>query len=154
MHSFIASCSRPATCPPQPSSQDREAGFTLIELLVVLGILALLAAFAAPQVLRYLGTARTETAKIQINAITSAIELYALDNGGYPSQQVGLSALIQQSPGVTRWNGPYLKKAEGLIDPWGRPYQYRDSGPAGFQVFTLGRDNAQGGAGEDQDLSN
>ena len=132
-----------------------EAGFTLIELLIVLGILALLAGFAAPQVLRYLGKARTETAKIQINAISSAIELYALDNGGYPTQQAGLPALIQAPQGAARWSGPYLKKAEGLVDPWGRPYQYRLPGRAGpFDVFTLGRDNAAGGAGEDSDVTN
>lgn len=132
-----------------------DAGFTLIELLIVLGILALLASFAAPQVLRYLGKARTETAKVQINAISSAVELYALDNGGYPAQQVGLAGLIQAPPDAARWSGPYLKKAEGLIDPWGRPYQYRVPGRTGsFDVLTLGRDGAPGGAGEDQDVTN
>jgi general secretion pathway protein G len=132
-----------------------EAGFTLLELLVVLGILALLATFAAPQVMRYLGKARTEAAKLQINAISSALELYALDNGRYPPQPPGLAALMQPPPGATRWNGPYLKKAEGLTDPWGRPYQYRVPGRAGpFEVFTLGRDNAPGGTGEDQDVAN
>lgn len=146
----------------QRTPQDRinrrhggEAGFTLIELLIVLGILALLAGFAAPQVLRYLGKARTETAKIQINAIASALELYALDNGGYPPQQAGLIALVQPPQGATRWSGPYLKKVEGLTDPWGRPYQYRLPGRAGpFDVFTLGRDNATGGTGEDSDAAN
>lgn len=137
-------------------TQDRDAGFTLIELLIVLGILALLASVATPQVLRYLGGARSETAKIQINAITSALELYALDNGGYPSQEVGLNALLQAPQGATRWNGPYLKKSQGLIDPWGHPYQYRvpgkDGGP--FGVFTFGRDNAPEGTGEDRDVSN
>jgi general secretion pathway protein G len=132
-----------------------DGGFTLLELLVVLGILALLATFAAPQVLRYLGKARTEAARIQVNAIASALELYALDNGGFPPQQVGLGALMQAPPGATRWSGPYLKKAEGLIDPWGRAYQYRVPGRSGpFEVFTLGRDNAPGGTGEDQDLVN
>jgi general secretion pathway protein G len=132
-----------------------DVGFTLIELLIVLGILALLASFVAPQVLRYLGKARTETAKVQINALASALELYALDNGGYPPQQPGLAALMQPPQGATRWSGPYLKKAEGLIDPWGRPYQYRIPGRAGaFEIFTLGRDNAQGGTGEDSDVVN
>lgn len=131
-----------------------DAGLTLIELLVVLGILALLATVAAPQVLRYLGKARSETAKVQINAISSAIELYALDNGGYPAAQSGLSALMQPPAGASRWQGPYLKKAEGLSDPWGRAYQYRVPGRSGpFEVFTLGRDNAPGGSGEDQDVS-
>lgn len=132
-----------------------DAGFTLIELLIVLGILALLATLAAPQVLRYLGKARTETAKIQINAISSALELYALDNGVYPPPQIGLGALVQRPHGATRWNGPYLKKAAGLVDPWGRPYLYRLPGRAGaFDVFTLGRDNAPGGTGEDNDVAN
>jgi len=132
-----------------------DAGFTLIELLIVLGILALLASLAAPQVLRYLGKARTEAAKIQISAISSAIELYALDNGVYPPPQLGLSALMQRPHGATRWSGPYLKKAEGLVDPWGRPYQYRLPGRAGaFDIFSLGRDNAPGGSGEDSDVAN
>ena len=92
---------------------------------------------------------------MQINAIASALELYALDNGGYPPPQVGLKALMERPHGATRWSGPYLKKAEGLIDPWGRPYQYRVPGRAGpFDVFTLGRDNAPGGAGEDSDVTN
>ena len=133
----------------------RDAGFTLLELLVVLGIIALLATVAAPQVLRYLGTARTETAKAQLSALSTAVELYALDNGGYPPPQVGLASLMQAPTGATRWRGPYLKKAEGLVDPWGRPYQYRVPGRNGpFEVFTLGRDNAPGGAGEDQDVAN
>jgi general secretion pathway protein G len=132
-----------------------QRGFTLLELLVVLGILALLATFAAPQVLRYLGRAKSETAKLQINALSSAVELYALDNGGYPPQQVGLQGLMRSSAGATRWSGPYLKKAEGLVDPWGRPYQYRVPGRNGtFEIFTLGRDNAPGGTGEDQDVVN
>lgn len=134
------------------STVRRDAGFTLLELLVVLGILALLAAIAAPQVLRYLGKARSETAKVQISAISTALELYALDNGGMPPQQLGLAALMQQPQGAPRWRGPYLKKAEGLVDPWGRPYFYRFPGQKGsFDVFTLGRDNAAGGEGEDQD---
>src|SRR5690606_11495201 len=113
-----------------------------------------LAGLVAPQVLSYLGRARTETAKVQINAISSALEPYARDNGTYPSPETGLGALVQQPDGAKRWNGPYLKKAEGLVDPWGRPYQYRVPGrSAPFEVFTLGRDNAPGGTGEDLDVS-
>jgi general secretion pathway protein G len=132
------------------SGQD---GFTLIEVLIVLGIIALLATVVTPQVMRYLGQARTETSRVQLSALTSALELYALDNGGYPSQQAGLAALVSPPPGATTWRGPYLKKAEGLIDRWGRPYGYRIPGrQSAFEVFTLGRDNAPGGTGEDQDI--
>jgi general secretion pathway protein G len=130
-----------------------EDGFTLLELLVVLGILALIAAIGYPQVLRYMGTARAETAKAQMSAIATSLELYALDNGRFPSQQAGLTALVQAPPGVKSWRGPYLKKAEGLRDPWGHPYQYRVPGrSSGFELATLGRDNTPGGDGEDQDL--
>ena len=136
-------------------SKPQDAGFTLLELLVVLGIIALLATIAGPQVLRYLGKARTETAKAQISAISTALELYALDNSTFPPAQVGLSALVQPPPGLAQWKGPYLRNPEGLIDPWGRPYQYRYPGKNGQpEVFTLGRDNAPGGVGEDQDVSN
>lgn len=133
--------------------RDAEAGFTLLELLVVLGILALLATVGYPQVLRYLGVARTETAKAQLSAIATSLELYALDNGGFPSQQAGLNALVQAPAGAKHWRGPYLKKAEGLIDPWGRPYQFRVPGKnSPFELATLGRDNAPGGEGEDRDV--
>ena len=136
-------------------NRSGEAGFTLLELLVVLGIIALLATVAAPQVLQYLGKARTETAKAQISAISTALELYALDNGGYPPQQVGLSGLMNAPSGAAAWKGPYLKNANGLNDPWGRPYNYRFPGRAGqADVFTLGRDNTIGGTGENQDVSN
>lgn len=131
-----------------------ESGFTLIELLVVLGIIVLLATIAAPQVLRYLGKARTEAARAQISALSTALELYALDNGGFPAQQAGLTALIQNTGGSARWRGPYIKRADGLIDPWGRPYAYRFPGRNGQpEVFSLGRDNTPGGVEEDQDVA-
>jgi general secretion pathway protein G len=139
----------------RPARPPAEAGFTLVELLVVLGILALVAAIAAPQVTGYLGRARTESARIQISGLVSALELYALDNGGYPATEQGLRALVQPPPGATRWSGPYLKKADGLNDPWGRPYQYVRQAPGGpFQILTLGADNARGGVGEAQDVTN
>ena len=138
----------------KPARHAGEEGFTLLELLVVLGILTLLATLAFPQVMRYLGTARTETARAQMSAIATALELFALDNGGLPSQQAGLAALVQAPPGLKSWRGPYLKKAEGLADPWGQPYQYRIPGRnSPFEIVTLGRDNAAGGAGEDQDIT-
>lgn len=135
---------------------EQDAGFTLLELLVVLGIIAMLATVAAPQVLKYMGKARTETAKAQISAISTALELYALDNGTFPSAQMGLNALVQAPQNAAGWKGPYLKRSDGLIDPWGHPYQYRFPGQNGGQpqVFSLGRDNVPNGTGEDQDLSN
>ena len=80
---------------------------------------------------------------------------YALDNEGVPTAQVGPSALVNEPPGVAAWKGPYLRRIEGLTDPWGRPYQYKFPGRNGqAEVFSLGRDNAPGGSGDDQDVSN
>lgn len=133
----------------------RDQGFTLIEMLVVVGILALLATIAYPQVLRYLGTARTEAARAQVSMISTALELYVLDNGRFPAEQNGLDALVQRPANAPRWSGPYLRKSQGLIDPWGAKYRYRFPGRHGaFDVYSLGRDNAPGGTGEDQDIAN
>ncbi len=154
-HSQVPSTANKPIRRPVRRTIRGDAGFTLLELLVVLAILALLATFAGPQVLKYLGKAKTETARAQISAISTALELYALDNGRFPQSGTGLKALLQPPPGTRTWNGPYLKRAEGIIDPWGRPYHYRPLGRGqGGQVFTLGRDNAPGGNGEDQDLTN
>lgn|SRR5215510_12670001 len=137
------------------SLDSTDAGFTLLELLIVLGILVLIATMAAPQVLGYLGQARTQTAQVQVKNIATALELFYLHNGGYPSEQVGLTALMKAPANAPNWRGPYLKGAEGLIDPWGRPYRYRVPGRHGdFDLYTLGRDNKEGGTGEDRDLKN
>lgn len=145
---------RQTNWPLRRARDQNDAGFTLLELLVALGILALIVTVAYPQVTRYLSTARTETARTQMSALSTALELYVLDNGRYPSQQAGLTALIQKPAEAPRWNGPYIKGAQGLVDPWGQPYRYAPLPPpqAGFVITSLGRDNVPGGAGEDQDL--
>lgn len=138
---------------PSRFHTNSSAGFTLLELLVVLGILALLAAVVGPNVLGYMGKGRTISAKTQIASISTAVELYALDMGAAPSSEVGLGALIAAPQGATRWRGPYLKNANGLVDPWGRPYNYRSPGQhAPYEIFSYGQDNAPSGTGEDQDL--
>ncbi|HZA01425.1 MAG TPA: type II secretion system major pseudopilin GspG [Hyphomicrobiaceae bacterium] len=135
--------------------QFHQAGFTLLELLVVLTIVSLLAVVAGPQVVRYLGKAKSETARLQVRTVATALDLYLLDNGSYPPQRVGLSALLQAPAGAPRWKGPYLKKVESVIDPWGRPLNYRIPGRHGdYDLYSLGRDNAEGGTGEDQDITN
>jgi general secretion pathway protein G len=133
-----------------------QAGFTLLEVLVVLVILGLLAAVVAgPQIFKYLGTAKSEAAKVQVQQISSALDLYRLEVGRYPTQEENLTALIESPSGVNKWNGPYLKKKESIVDPWGREFLYRIPGQHGdYDLSTLGADNAQGGNGEDQDITN
>ena len=132
-----------------------DGGFTLLEMLVVLAIMGLLAAIIAPQVLKYLGTSRTQTAKVQIQNVVAALELYRLDVGRYPTQQEGLNSIIAAPSTAVGWNGPYLQKPSALMDPWGQPYLYRNPGKHGeIDVYSLGSDKAEGGTGEATDVGN
>jgi general secretion pathway protein G len=116
-----------------------DSGYTLLELLVVLGILAVLTAIATPQLMGYFGKAKTQSAEIQIQNIGTALEMYYMENGSYPSANVGLKALVEAPAEAPHWNGPYLKKAQNLLDPWGHPYQYKYPTASGdYEVYTLG----------------
>ena len=142
----------------EQSRRDRhrrsDAGFTLIELLVVLVILGLLSAFAAPQVLKYLGTAKADAAKAQIQNIASVLDLYRLEVGSYPVEADGLMALIEAPGNSDRWRGPYVKNKAAIVDPWGQIYAYRMPGEYGeYDIYSLGADQAEGGDGEDQDIT-
>src|SRR3979490_2806440 len=88
-----------------------DAGYTLLELLVVMGILAALTAVATPQLMGYFSKAKTQSVQLQIENIGTALELYYMENGSYPSASVGLKALVEATPEAPRWNGPSLKKA-------------------------------------------
>jgi len=135
------------------SRRPGEHGFTLLELLVVLAIMGMLAAIIAPQVIRYLGSSKTSTAKVQIQYVMQSLELFRVDVGRYPTQQEGLEALVNPTPTAPNWNGPYLKKETALKDPWGNPYFYQIPGQHGeVDVYTLGNDKAPGGTGEAQDV--
>ncbi|MGR6035689.1 MAG: type II secretion system major pseudopilin GspG [Candidatus Nitrosoglobus sp.] len=128
-------------------------GFTLIELLVVLVILGLLAGLVGPQVMKYLGGAKTDSTRLQIENMASTLDLYRLDVGRYPTTDEGLQALVEAPPGASNWNGPYLKKKQVPKDSWGNEYHYRSPGEHGpFDIYSLGADNTEGGEGENQDV--
>ena len=130
-------------------------GFTLLELLVVLAILGLLASIAAPQLIGHLGGAKTSTARLQVQNLSTTLDLYRLQTGHYPSENQGLSALVEKPLGEAVWDGPYLKRRDALMDPWGRPWVYRSPGRHGaFDLYSLGADNREGGEGESQDVTN
>ena len=137
----------------QQACRPGDAGYSLLEVLVVLSIIALIAAVVGPRLVGYLGKAKADTARIQMRQIASALELYYLDNGAYPSQQTGLGGLMAKPADAKRWNGPYLKKADGLLDPWGQPYTYKlAAGAKSFEIMSLGADAAPGGEGDNADI--
>jgi general secretion pathway protein G len=129
-------------------------GITLMELLVVLAILALVATVAVPLYLKHLSNSRIQTAGIQIDRLGGILDLYKFGVGRYPAEDEGLEAMLTQPPGVVRWDGPYLKNRDALTDPWGQPYIYRFPGEHGpYDLFSLGGDGAEGGEGEDADIT-
>jgi general secretion pathway protein G len=132
-----------------------QRGFTLLELLVVLVILGLLAALAGPQVMKYISSAKSDTAALQIEEFSAALDMYKLEIGRYPNTQEGLQALVEAPGGATNWNGPYLKKKTVPKDPWGADYHYASPGQHGvFDLHTYGADGREGGEGEDRDIMN
>ena len=130
-------------------------GFTLIEILVVVSILAILGALIVPKIMDRPNEARVVATKHDIAALISALKLYKLDNGRYPSTEQGLKALVQKpasEPVPVNWKtGGYLEKAPK--DPWGNDYLYLNPGLKGeIDVMSYGSDGRQGGSGYDSDL--
>lgn len=131
-----------------------EDGFSLVELLVVLSIILLITTVAVPQVLRYLDRANADSARIAIENIGTSLDMFRLDVGRYPNDEEGLNALIKAPDNVARWNGPYLKRAEMIIDPWSRPYRYKFPGRHGdYDLYSFAADDAQGGEGVNKDVT-
>jgi general secretion pathway protein G len=131
-----------------------EQGFTLVEMLVVIAIIGLIMGLIGPRVLNYLSESKVKAAKIQLQSFASALDLFYLDAGRFPSTAEGLAALVRQTPGVAAWNGPYLKGGSVPNDPWSKAYLYRSPGEHGpYDIVSYGSDGQEGGSGVAADLS-
>jgi len=138
-----------------PVSRRRSLGFTLLELLVVMVIIGLLASYVGPRLFAQIGKSEVKAARAQIDSLEKALDQYRLDAGKYPTTEQGLAALMVAPSGVSRWSGPYLKKAVPM-DPWGNPYVYHLPGEHGgeFDLLSYGKDGQAGGTGEAEDIGN
>jgi general secretion pathway protein G len=129
-------------------------GFTLVEMLVVITIIGLVLSLVGPRVLGYLGESRVKVAKLQIETFGSALDLYYLDVGHYPSTSEGLNALVQRPSNAEVWNGPYVKGGRIPPDPWGHSYQYRSPvQTAPYEIISNGSDGQEGGTSTAADIS-
>ncbi len=137
----------------------REKAFTLIELMIVIVIIGILATLLIPRIMERPEEARRIKAKADIKTIESALKLYKIDNGVYPTTEQGLEALIkkpQVSPVPRKWReGGYLEGSAAPKDPWGNAYAYASPGPEGrdYEIISYGHDGQPGGTGRDADIS-
>jgi general secretion pathway protein G len=129
-------------------------GFTLVELMLVVIIIGILVAMVAPRLTGKSEQARVAAARAAINAhLSTALDLFELGVGRFPTTQEGLAALRTAPPSATGWKGPYLKKTVPL-DPWGRKYVYKSPGQRNredYDLFSYGPDGVEGG---DDDVTN
>lgn len=118
-------------------------GFTLVEIMLVVVIIAALAAMVVPRLTGRSEQAKKSVAKADIEALlATALKLYELDNGNFPTTGQGLNALLTKpasSPAPNNWNGPYIEKPP--IDPWGNPYLYVSPGDhrLDYDLFSKGK---------------
>ncbi len=137
---------------------DRK-GFTLIELMIVIVIIGILATLLIPRIMERPEEARRVKGKIDIKAIESALKLYKIDNGSYPTTEQGLIALLKKpevAPIPKKWReGGYLDGNDVPKDPWGNPYYYVSPTTDGkdYEIVSYGSDGELGGTGKNADIS-
>ncbi|WP_321491556.1 type II secretion system major pseudopilin GspG [uncultured Desulfobacter sp.] len=132
--------------------KQNQKGFSLIELLIVMVIIGLLASLVGPKMFGKVGKSKQKSAKAQLSLFETALDMYRLDMGKYPTSDEGLSALRNKPDDEGKWDGPYLPK-EIPLDPWGHAYHYESPSEHGdYEIISYGADGNEGGDGEDQDI--
>lgn len=129
-------------------------GFTLIEIMLVVIIIGALSAMIIPRLTGRSDQAKVAAAKADIEAhLPTALKLYELDNGNFPTSSQGLDALLKKpatSPVPANWNGPYIEKK--AIDPWGHSYVYASPGDhrSDYDLSSKGKNQSK----DDDDITN
>lgn len=130
-----------------------QRGVTLLEVLIVIMIMGFVATLGSIQLTRYFSRARVDTAKLQMNEIGVALDLFKIDVGRFPDSSGGLQLLLKTGVEIPGWRGPYIKRDNILKDPWGRAYVYSTNEAAGtYRLASLGGDGQPGGEGDNADI--
>ena len=134
-------------------------GFTLIELMVVIVILSVLAVWVAPKIMGRPDQAKQVKATVDMQGYETALKLYKLDNGSYPTTEQGLEALVSKPDSgklAKNWrSGGYIDKGKIAKDPWGNDFLYLSPGVHGdFDITSYGADGEPGGEEYDKDINN
>ena len=126
-------------------------GFSLIEMLVAVAIVGLLIGVVGPAAMRQLQSSRVTTAEAQITQLRSALDIFMIETGRFPTEQEGLNALVNGAGTIPGWNGPYLRDGQLPVDPWGSAFLYSiEQGQV--RITSLGADGQAGGTGVDADV--
>jgi len=132
----------------------RRSGYTLTEMLVVLVIIGLISAIVVPQTLGQMDRAKVRAARLKMESVAAALEMYSADLARYPNAEEGLAALIDPPDGTADWAGPYLSDTALIGDPWGNPLVYTPPTAPGerFKLTSYGSDGVAGGTGFKRDI--
>ena len=131
-------------------------GFTMVEVIVIVTVLALLMTVVTTNVMSSLGKSQTQLAKTQAAKIAQALNMYLIETGqSSPEDGFDLTVLTLRSDDGGGPGGPYLPKADDIIDPWGNQFIIISPGEvnADYDVLSYGKDAAPGGEGMNLDIT-
>lgn len=135
--------------------QRKQRGFSLLELVIVLIILGTIMGFLAPRIFGNVERANQAQAKAKMEQLAGQLEIMRLEVGRYPNSSEGLASLVTKPAGMEKWNGPYIKDAAALKDPWGNDFKYASPAEGKpFSIVSLGSDGKDGGEGDAKDIAN
>lgn len=130
----------------RPNAKNSK-GMTLIEIIIVIALLATLMAILATNVMKTAESAKEDQARIAMQSLAQALQMYRVHNYKYPTTEQGLDALLRDPGSTKRWRGPYVESEQKLNDPWGNRLEYESDGTV-FRMTSMGTDGQLGTAND------